>query len=103
MFKPCEKDVAHLLSAVRAVHAPGIICLPKSMPATERKHEHSLIVLMRLQPEMPQCCCLAKEQNKHQIHPERKKNLLGFHVSRLQGDQDFRSMVYNTPLISFSL
>lgn len=97
-----RKNVAHLLSTVRAIHASRIICLPKSMPATEHKHNHSLIVLMRLQLEMPQCCRLAEEQNKHQIHLE-KKNLLGFHVSRLQADQDFRSMVYKIPLISFFL
>lgn len=68
-----RKNVAHLLSNVRAIHAPRIICLPKSMPATEHKHNHCLIVLMRLQLEMPQCCRLAKEQNKHQIHLEKKK------------------------------
>ena len=97
-----RKNIAHLLSTVRAIHALRIICLPKSMPATEHKHNHSLIVLMRLQLEMAQCCRLAKEQNKHQIHLE-KKNLHGFHVSRLQVDRDFRFMVYKISFISFSL
>lgn len=61
----------HLLLTVRALRT---ICLPKCMPATDHKHNHSLIVLMRLQLEMPQCCCLIKEQNKHQIHLEKKKS-----------------------------
>lgn len=69
-----RKNVTHLLSTVRAIHAPRIICPPKSMPATEHNHNHRLIVLMRLQLEMPQYCRLAKEQNKHQIHLEEKKN-----------------------------
>lgn len=68
-----KNSVAHLLSTVRAIHALRIIWLPKSMPATEHKHKHSLIVLMRLQLQMPQWCCLAKEQNKHQIHLEKKE------------------------------
>lgn len=87
----------HLLSTVRA---PRIVCLPKCMPVTDPKHNHSLIVLMRLQLEMSQCCHLTKEQNKHQIHLEEKKNLLGFHVSRLQVDQDFQICGVQ-PLISF--
>lgn len=68
-----RKSIAHLLSTVRAIHAPKIICLPKSTSATEHKHRHSLIVLMRLQIEMPHCCRLAKEWNKHRIHLEEKK------------------------------
>lgn len=68
-----RKNVAQLLSTVRAIHASRIICLPKSMLATDHKHNRSLIVLMRLQLEMPQCCRLAKEQNEHQIHLEKKK------------------------------
>lgn len=98
-----KNSVAHLLSTVRAIHALRIIWLPKSMPATEHKHKHSLIVLMRLQLQMPQCCCLAKEQNKHQIHLEKKekKNPLSLHVSGLQFNQDFRTMVCQIPLIFF--
>lgn len=67
-----KKNAAHLLSTVRAIYVLRIICLPKSMPATEHKHKHSLIALMRLQLQMPQCCCLAEEQNKHQVHLEKK-------------------------------
>lgn len=73
-----RKNAAHLLSTVRATHAPRIICLSKSAPATEHKHNHSLIVIMGLQLEMPQCCRLAKVQNKHQIHLEKKKISLAF-------------------------
>lgn len=85
-------------SRLSAVRAPRIICLPKCMPATDHKHNHSLIVLIRLELEMPQCCLWLRKRTSTKFI-WRKKNFLGFHVSGLQVDQDFRSMVYNLRFI----
>lgn len=87
----------HLLSTVRA---PRIVCLPKCMPVTDPKHNHSLIVLMRLQLEMSQCCHLTKEQNKHQIHLEEKKKSPWLSCEQAAGWSGFQICGVQ-PLISF--
>lgn len=100
IFKSHEKQGTPISSQLWELQGSRIVCLPKCMPVTDPKHNHSLIVLMRLQLEMSQCCHLTKEQNKHQIHLEEKKKSPWLSCEQAAGWSGFQICGVQ-PLISF--